>query len=280
MRSAELDGAGVKDWRAIGDWLAGLGAGDPLPAESALAENPHWTIGRALLDLGMEHRASAELEDVLQASLGDPNMLLILAREFEAIGQTGLSSRAATRLIGQLPDARLADVPEDLWRAAYPAPFAEAVDQSADDSDISNLALLALVRQESFFDPLAGSTAGAIGLTQIVGPTAEEIAEDLDVDGFQMDDLYRPAVSLEFGAHYLRQQLDLLDENIYYALAAYNGGPGNAARWADTADGDVDRFVAEIEFSQTEAYVQLVMEHLARYRQLYQGYDAPVLPER
>lgn len=280
LRSADLDAADDTNWQAIEGWLAGLGAGDPLAAETALAGNRHWTVAQALLDLGMEHRAAAELEDVLQASLGDPNVLLVLAREFDEIGQAGLSSRAASRLLNQLPQSQLAGAPDDLWRIAYPAPFAEVLDQAADDSDVANLLLLSLVRQESFFDPLAGSSAGAIGLTQVVAPTGDEIAEDLGLDDFDVDDLHRPAVSLQFGAHYLRKQLDLLDDNVYYALAAYNGGPGNAARWASTADGDVDRFVAEIEFSQTEAYVQLVMENLARYRQLYQGYDTPVLPER
>ena len=74
-------------------------------------------------------------------------------------------------------------------------------------------------------------------------------------------------------------QLDSLEGNIYQALAAYNGGPGNADRWAEVANGDVDRFVAEIEFDETLLYVKLVSENLARYRQLYQGYDEPVLPE-
>ena len=37
--------------------------------------------------------------------------------------------------------------------------------------------------------------------------------------------------------------------------------------------------MAEVEFSQTQTYVQLVSENLARYRQLYQGFDEPALPK-
>ena len=141
-----------------------------------------------------------------------------------------------------------------------------------------DLLLLAVVRQESFFDPLAGSTAGAVGLTQVIPATGEAIARDLAIADFQLEYLYRPAASLRFGAHYLQQQLDAFDVNVYHALGAYNGGPGNAERWRKAAGDDVDRFVEEIDFSQTKAYLQLVLENLARYRRLYEGLDEPSLP--
>jgi soluble lytic murein transglycosylase len=267
------------DWAAIETWLKNSGAGEPAAARQALATNPHWDTGRALLALGMEHRASAEFDAVLDSSLGDPNMLYELSRQFYQIGVYDESSRAATRLLAHVPDELAETAPEDLWKLAYPAPYADAFRDASNESDVSSVLMLALVRQESFFDPLAGSSAGAIGLTQVVGPTGDQIAGDLDISDFKSDDLFRPALSLRFGAHYLQQQLDLFNGNFYEALAAYNAGPGNAQRWAKVSSGDVDRFVAEIEFSQTEAYVTLVSENLARYRELYQGLAAPALPK-
>jgi soluble lytic murein transglycosylase len=279
LEDADLDAAEDLDWNGMETWLIGSGSGNPTAARLAFQSNSHWHAGVALLEIGMEHRASTEFAEVLESSLGDPNMLLLLSKEFHADRQYGLSARAAARLIGNMPDSALATAPVDLWKAAYPIPYAEAFDDAAGEFDVQNMLLLALVRQESFFEPRAGSSAGAIGLTQVIQPTGEEIAEELEISGFELDDLYRPDTSLRFGAHYMASQLDALDGNIYYALAAYNGGPGNAERWADAADDDVDRFVAEIEFDQTELYVRLVTENLARYRQLYQGFDNPVLPE-
>jgi soluble lytic murein transglycosylase len=177
-----------------------------------------------------------------------------------------------------VPAAAAEAAPPDFWRLAYPAPFSAALREAADAEKAPDVLLLALVRQESFFDPLAGSPAGAIGLTQVVPPTGQAIARDLHLNQFQSTDLFRPAVSLRFGAHYLRQQLDTFDGDVYAALAAYNGGPGNALRWQRAAHGDADRFVAEIEYAQTVAYVQLVTENLARYRQLYEGLAEPSLP--
>ncbi len=277
LSDASLDVSQQPDWLAIEAWLRDSGAGDPTAARQAFAANQHWNVGRALLALGMEHRAGAEFGTMLQGSLGDPNMLFELSRQFYQIGQFDLSSRAAARLLNHVPDEVALDAPKDLWTLAYPAPYAEAFDDAANEENVPNVLLLALVRQESFFDPLAGSSAGAIGLTQVVGPTGEEIAAELNIADFQADDLFRPSLSLRFGARYLAQQLDLFDGNIYYALAAYNAGPGNAQRWVQVAGDDVDRFVAEIEFSQTETYVQLVTENLARYRQLYQGLSEPAL---
>ena len=86
-------------------------------------------------------------------------------------------------------------------------------------------------------------------------------------------------VSLRFGAYYIQRQVDAFDGNIYNGLAAYNGGAGNSQRWQAAAGGsDVDRFIEEITFSETKAYVRLVAENLARYRQLYTDLDEPALP--
>jgi soluble lytic murein transglycosylase len=112
----------------------------------------------------------------------------------------------------------------------------------------------------------------------VIEPTGEAIAEELGIDRFDLTDLYQPGLSLRFGAHYLAQQLAGFDGNFYHALAAYNGGPGNAARWAAGSSGDVDWFYEEIDFSETRLYIKLVSENLAQYRSIYENSDAPSLP--
>jgi soluble lytic murein transglycosylase len=113
----------------------------------------------------------------------------------------------------------------------------------------------------------------------VVPATGAAIARDLEITGFETEQLFRPALSLRFGAYYLGEQLRAFKGNVYQALAAYNAGPGSAQRWQAVAGDDADRFFEQIDFAQTKAYVQLVSENLARYRQLYQGLDAPSLPE-
>jgi soluble lytic murein transglycosylase len=138
--------------------------------------------------------------------------------------------------------------------------------------------MLALMRQESWFDPLAGSGAGATGLTQVIPSTGQEIATDLGTSDFANEDLLRPVVSIRFGAHYLEKQLAAFDGNLYYALAAYNAGPGAAEKWRETSGDDIDLFLEQVDIGEANLYVRLVMENLAVYRYLYEGAPRPSLP--
>jgi soluble lytic murein transglycosylase len=127
-----------------------------------------------------------------------------------------------------------------------------------------------MFRQESRFNPGAHSGAGALGLAQVMPATGEGIAQNLQVPDFQADDLFRPAVGVRFGAFYLAHQRDAMHGSLVGALAAYNGGPGNAQRWAggDTV-ADQDVFTEGIDYDETRSYVKLVIGNYAAYRRLY-----------
>jgi soluble lytic murein transglycosylase len=269
-----------RDWRAIEAWLVGA-TGDTDSGEGAplSASERHFRLGRDLMSLGLSAEADSEFEAALFAAAADPGELLDLTREFDALDLHHGSSRAAARLLDVIDAEAAVAAPEDLWRAAYPAPFAEELDAASESNDVPPLLLLSMIRQESFFNPRAGSPAGALGLTQVIGPTGEAIADELEVSDFEIDDLYHPETSLAFGAHYLGEQLDTFDGNIYQALAAYNGGPGNSQRWAAAADEDPDRFYEEIDFAETKLYLKLVGENLARNQQLYGSAERPALPD-
>ncbi|MGB6896733.1 MAG: tetratricopeptide repeat protein [Dehalococcoidia bacterium] len=266
------------DWSAADAWLADALRMDPAVAVDRILLDPRWALGQELLALGMRREASAEFTTLLDNAAGDAAALYHLARAFHALALTDLSARAAARLLSQLPPETAARAPPEVLHLAYPADYVEVLLETAQAQDMPPLLLLALIRQESFFDPLAGSAAGALGLTQVIPSTAQAIAESLDEEDFQTRDLLRPAVSLRFGATYLSDQLDTFDGNLYHTLASYNGGPGNALRWRDLSGGDVDLFLEEIDFHESRLFVKLVMEHLARYRQLYEGLERPALP--
>src|SRR5439155_20572001 len=124
--------------------------------------------------------------------------------------------------------------------------------EQASQNKFSPFLLLALVRQESFYDARAVSPADASGLTQVIPETAAGIAESLGETNFRISDLLRPQVSLRFGAHYLGTQLQTLGGDIPAALAAYNGGPGNGTRWQEAAGSpDPDALPESIDFNGT-----------------------------
>ncbi|HET9221397.1 MAG TPA: lytic transglycosylase domain-containing protein [Roseiflexaceae bacterium] len=172
--------------------------------------------------------------------------------------------------MNRAPTQTSADAPEALRRLLFPTPYDEAVVANAREYGLDPRALYAMLRQESLFNPNAQSGAGAIGLGQIMPATGQGIAQNLKVEGFQESDLLRPAVSIRFGAFYLNHQLALMEGSLPGALSAYNGGPGNAQRWANgTRVGDVDLFAEAIDYPETRSYVKLVYGYYGVYQRLY-----------
>lgn len=117
--------------------------------------------------------------------------------------------------------------------------YAEMIRAAAARHGIDPQVFVNLVRQESGFDPGAGSSAGAQGLTQLMPGTAASLGVTDPLD---------PAQSLEGGAKYLRQQLDRFGGDYPKALAAYNAGPGA-----------VERFGGIPPYAETQHYVQTIL---------------------
>jgi soluble lytic murein transglycosylase len=235
-----------------------------------------WVRGLGLTALGMPYQARAELRALMYGSESAVR-LWTLSRMARCFGLTEISARSAQLVLERIPEEKAGSVPEELLRLAYPLDYEELLERAESEEGVPPLVMLALIRQESFFDPLAGSMAGASGLTQVIPPTGQEIARDLGLD-FEAEKLLEPETSILFGAHYLSAQLSTFDGNLYHALAAYNAGPGNARRWQSAAAGDMDLFLEEIDFAQAELYVRRVMENLSVYRYLYDGEEYPRLP--
>jgi soluble lytic murein transglycosylase len=260
------------DLTAVKGYVAGRSA-DPYGAQEAAI--PAAGAAVALVEVGLLDQAAgllfAELDE------GDAWKLYYLLELTLELRLTEVSFRAATFLLQTVPAADRLAAPRELWQLAYPLDYVEEVAGSAEEYDVDPLLLYAIMRQESGFDANIGSSAGALGLMQVIPPTGEGIAAALEEE-FEVGHLLLPAVSVRFGAYYISEQLQAFDGNLYAALAAYNGGPGNAARWLEAAPGDPELFFEAIDFSETRRYVQQVTENLAD-RYAWWGLQAPSLVE-
>ncbi|MBI2912629.1 MAG: transglycosylase SLT domain-containing protein [Chloroflexi bacterium] len=266
--------APAPDWGAVERWLQSWAGPEGSPPGGALLDSAAWRRALELETAGLRREAGQEFAQLLDDATGRPWRLYRLARALAEERRVPEAARAAARLV-----QGWADAPRELLALAYPREYLDLADQTAGQYGFSPLLLLALVRQESFFEAGAVSGAGALGLTQVIPSTAQEIAGQLGEEAFRTGDLLRPRVSLRFGAHYLGSQLTGFGGNLVAALAAYNGGPGNAGRWLRQAgEDDPDLLLETIDFSETHAYVRLVLENYALYRYTYGQTDHPSLP--
>ncbi|MDW8148847.1 MAG: transglycosylase SLT domain-containing protein [Roseiflexaceae bacterium] len=257
------------DWRAVEEWLASW-AGAPPQDLLDPAGDP--AVQRALeLDaLNLRVEAMAEWSAALAARNENPYALYLLGRYAHDRGAAHVALRAANRLVRLAPGSNSAGVPLALRRLLYPVPFTSVVLTRAREFGVDPALMFALLRQESAFDPAATSWAGARGLAQVMPATGQGIARALGVTGFHETDLYRPDLSVRFGAFYLSRQLAAMNSSLEGALAAYNGGPGNARRWSRGAPiTDPDLFTERIDFSETRNYVKSVIAQYDVYRRLY-----------
>ena len=261
----------------IGTWLAGwakLPAGtqaDSLVATLpvSLTQRTDFRRAQALLGVGLRREALAAFDTVRSAAWSDPPSLASLTLYWHDLGLYGLASRGASRLASLWPGGSIRTAPPAIQRLAYPLAYAGLLSVEAGARGLDPLLLAALIRQESLFEPAAESYAGARGLGQVMPATGEGIARSLGMADFVLDDLYRPWVSVQFGAYYLSVQLNRFDDQILIALAAYNGGPGNTLRWLAAAGDDLDLFVEVITAGQSRIYLQRVYEQYVTYERLY-----------
>jgi soluble lytic murein transglycosylase len=217
-----------------------------------------WEIGERKIAVKTLHRAV----DALSASPPDEAVLAAWADE-RSFHDVAIS--AATRAMSSVA----APAPPAVDRLRYPTPYRAIAEGEARHAGLSTALLYGLVRQESRFEPTAVSSVGARGLTQVMPATGRSIAAQLGMPSFEIGMLDDPAVALRFGAFYVSAQLTDEEGGMWRALAAYNGGPGNASRWWSAADGDPELFVELIDFAETRRFVRLVTENVRMYERLY-----------
>jgi soluble lytic murein transglycosylase len=153
-----------------------------------------------------------------------------------------------------------------LIASAYPIPH-----QPPSDEPEAAL-VLAVMRQESAFDSVAESSAGARGLMQLMPATAKQMARSLGINYSHKKLDSDPEYNLRLGTAYLDDLLRHYDGSYVLALTAYNAGPARLSGWmkdnGDPRAHDVDAidWIEMIPFNETRDYVQRVLENLQIYR--------------
>ena len=161
-------------------------------------------------------------------------------------GATGAGATMASAPLATASAAVGATAPAAASELPAGTPFGAEITAAAKRNGVDPALLAGLVKQESGFNPNAGSPAGAQGLTQLMPATAASLG---------VTNVHDPAQALEGGAKYLRTQLDRFGGDVARALAAYNAGPGAVARFGGVPP-----------YAETQNYVRKVQAYAAEFR--------------
>ena len=155
------------------------------------------------------------------------------------------------------------------WQARYPFPYLQEIEKWSKERQINALLVTAVIRQESRFEPKVKSSAGAVGLMQVLPSTAKSIAPQAKLDSKKID-LENPDNNIMLGTLYLDHTHQQYGNNSLLAIASYNAGPGNVSKWLQTLPKeDPDEFVEAIPFDETKNYVRQVFGNYWNYLRLY-----------
>ncbi len=257
--------------------LAAKRLGRPVPAApkstpriedlSALKTQGRWlAAARAFVSVGLWDEASPCYRQVIRAG-GASRPAVALEAALYASGAGALSEA-----IGFAQDAAedrdrkpVGELPLDLWRLLYPASFPEALTRASRAVGLDPNLAAAVALQESAFNPLAVSGAGARGLLQVMPAVGAELAKAAGLSRFTAADLFDPVTNATLGCRHLadyRRRFGSLPK----ALAAYNGGPTRVERWSVASHGaDDERFVERIPIPETRLYVKRVLAGARMY---------------
>ncbi|MGH7933376.1 MAG: transglycosylase SLT domain-containing protein, partial [Candidatus Binataceae bacterium] len=233
----------------------------------------HMTRVIALRQLGLRELEPAELLKLEAGGGQNPALRDFILAELQAAGAWYDALMAATRMAshGEI-DHSVAE------RIRYPRAYWELVSHAASRTGLDPYLVLALMRQESLFDPGARSVSDARGLMQLLPSTANRFASVAAMTASPLN-LYDPNVNVELGTAYLKNLFALFGDDRVKVVAAYNAGEHAVAGWIAKHPGDDDQWVENIGYGETRNYVKKVIGGLREYRLLYQhAYNASSSP--
>ncbi len=173
--------------------------------------------------------------------------------------------------IAAMAGAVYVDRSEPDWylRLRYPLHYEQIIRAHANNYDLKPSLVAAVIFAESRFDPRAESSAGAIGLMQLLPTTAQGIADRTGGGNFVASDLYDPEINVRYGCWYLTQMRDKYRDHpqaLELALAAYNAGQGNVDSWVAATPIGVR---VAIPYSGTRDYIARVKQLQRYYQRAY-----------
>lgn len=153
-------------------------------------------------------------------------------------------------------------------RSNYPCEYSEYVKKYSAEYGVPEYIIYSVIKVESGFDSSAESSAGAVGLMQLMPDTFKYIAAELKED-YKAELIYGPETNIRYGTYYL-SKLYLKYQKWDTVFAAYNGGEANVDGWLKNNDYSEDgETLKSIPFAETDKYVAKINRAAETYMRLY-----------
>jgi soluble lytic murein transglycosylase len=244
-----------------------------LSSPGSLEKDPYLLRGTEYWNLGLFNEARAQFEILRENNKANLINSFCLGNYLLDIGmyRSGIYAlRDVLNLAGLDNQTASLSAPAYFSHVRYGLYYSDLIWNAAQETTLDPLFITSVIRQESLFEGFVFSSQGARGLMQIIPSTGESIAAQMGwPTNFTADDLYSPYISIRLGSQYLLSNRRYLNNDPYAMLAAYNGGPGNAAIWQDLAKGDLDLELEIIRYGETRDYIRSIYEIYVTYRHLY-----------
>lgn len=153
----------------------------------------------------------------------------------------------------------------------YPMAYSEYVDKYSQEYNLDKKMVYSVIKAESGFNEKNRSHTGARGLMQIMPDTGQWAAEVMGLDDYNSEKLYEADTNIHIGCWYLRYLMDMYDENMSTALAAYNAGLGNVSRWLEDKQYSDDGCTLDyIPYAETDGYIEKTLKYMEKYDKYYE----------
>ena len=211
-----------------------------------VAKHPGLVRARELFLVGLDGRGRSEWDAIVRYFSDDEKLQAALLAD-----QWGWHSRAIATAasLGEYDDLAI----------RYPLPWQQHFETSSTAARISPTWAYGIARSESLFMRDVRSSAGAVGLMQLMPATGRDVARDIRLPYSGLATLTDPVSNIRLGTTYLGQMASRYNGNQVLATAAYNAGPRRVDRWLpDQGSEDARVWIENIPFNETRTYVKRV----------------------
>lgn len=157
-----------------------------------------------------------------------------------------------------------------ILKTIYPLHYYDLIEKYATEYEVDPYLVVAIIKNESKFNPNAVSKKDAKGLMQIAPITGRWASEKLEIPNYTEDMLFEPELNIKIGTWYLNVLKHEFGENLEVIIAGYNAGNGNVKGWLDDSNYSKDgKTLYEIPFNETKIYKEKVLRDYKRYNKIY-----------